>query len=79
MCLFINALRLVLTRIEPGVSMSMSSALVHFKCPVMNKARVRSLPQSEDIRAREHTGPMLSGNVFISITSKMISGEEIRR
>lgn len=33
MCLFINALKLVLTRIDPGVSMSMSSALVHFKCP----------------------------------------------
>lgn len=43
MCLLISALRLVLTRIEPGVSMSMSSALVHFKCPVMNKARVRGV------------------------------------
>lgn len=38
-CLLINALKLVLTRIDPGVSMSMSSALVHFKCPVIKSKR----------------------------------------
>lgn len=40
MCLFIKALRLVFTRIDPGVSMSISSALVHFKCPGVNKQKI---------------------------------------
>lgn len=54
MCLFINALRLVLTRIDPGVSMSMSSALVHFKCPVKGKARGMTLLQSEGTHVYQH-------------------------
>lgn len=53
-CLFIKALRLVLTRMDPGVSMSMSSALVHFKCPVKGKARGMTWSQSEEIHVHQH-------------------------
>lgn len=85
-CLFINALKLVLTRIDPGVSMSMSSALVHFKCPVMNKQeveiyhRLRKTHMHTHVNAHtEYTYSIICLILFLWLSEKVIHNASLIR